>query len=404
MKTKRIISIILALVVILCLAACGNTSNAGQTAPAAQENTASAEPAAEPAEPAETVENEAGGNTIGAGFKLPGDLPHKKVAAIGIYSGMELYTQWKKNMETLLEPFNIEIQFIETSTGTELESVVESVCVAGVDGIIAQNYSETGIQIAQEYGVPWVTYCTTVTPETLKILAGYDNFLGVVTEDDVAGAEHCAQSMYDAGCRKVALVGLSRGLSDMMDYRADSFIETFKSLGGEIIAEDYSLMAFNDAIATIAASHPEMDGMFFTMMNDGVFQALTTEGLVGKVKVGCFDFSDSAEDFFDNGMLVFAAGGQSATMNCAFPVLYSYMYDGTYLIPDRTQTVFRDFIEIHNSDEFVNYNEYVRYSPCYTPDELGSMVPGLNPDFTFEEYEQINANFSIQDVMNRTAG
>ncbi len=398
MKTKRIISIILALGMIICLAACGNTSTPEQPKTDAPEN-ASPAAAAEPVGNTQTTEPAS--NRIGGDFKLPGDLPHKKIAAIGIYSGMELYTQWKKNMETLLEPFNVEIQFIETGTGADLESVVESICVAGVDGIIAQNYSETGIQVAQKYGVPWVTYCTTVTPETLKILAGYDNFLGVVAEDDIAGAQHCAQSMFDAGCRKVALVGLSRGLSDMMDYRADSFIETFKSLGGEIIAEDYSLMEFNNAIATIAASHPEMDGMFFTMSNDGIFQALTTEGLVGNIKVGCFDFSDSAEDFFDNGMLVFAAGGQSGTMNCAFPVLYSYMLDGTYLIPDRTIPVYRNFIEIHNSEEFANYNDYVRYSPCYTPDELGSMVPGLNPGFTFEDYKQVNADYSIEDVMNR---
>ena len=400
MKAKRIISMLLVAMFIFSLAACGSTSNQTTEVKPATSEANDVAAAAENGESNSAAE--ASGSYISGDFKLPEDLPHKKIAAIGIYSGMELYTQWKTNMETLLEPFNIEIQFIETDGTLDITSAVESVCTAGVDGIIAQAYNETAIAVAQKYNVPWVTYCTTVTPETLKILAGYDNFLGVVTEDDAGAAEHCAQSMYDAGCRKVALCGLSRGLSDMMDYRADSFIETFKALGGEIVVEDYSMMLFNDAIATIAASHPEVDGMYFTMMNDGVFQALTTEGLVGKVKVGCFDFSDSAEDFFDNEMLVFDAGGQSATMNCAFAVLYSYMYDGTYLIPDRTQIVYRNFIEAHNAQEFADYNEYVRFSPCYTPDEIGAMVPGLNPDFTPEDYKQVNLNFSIEDVMSRS--
>ena len=72
----------------------------------------------------------------------------------------------------------------------------------------------------------------------------------------------------------------------MMDNRADYFAAKFKDLGGNIIAEDYSMMGFADSISSFAAAYPEMDGIFSVILNESVFQAVTTEGLVGQVKLG----------------------------------------------------------------------------------------------------------------------
>ena len=88
----------------------------------------------------------------------------------------------------------------------------------------------------------------------MDVFASYDCFVGVVTEDDIVSAKHAAEAMYEAGCRNVAVAGLTRGMSEIMDNRADYFIERFKELGGNIIAEDYTMLEFSKSISSFAAA------------------------------------------------------------------------------------------------------------------------------------------------------
>lgn len=395
---KRLLSLLLVVGMVFSLAACSGTPSANEDKNTNGGTDQVGQSVAEQGTQATTGSEEL------QGFMMPTDLAPKKIAAVGAYSGNELYLQWKKNLESLAEPFNVELQFVEVTATDDSASVIESLCTAGIDGIITQTVSESLVKIAQAHNVAWMVYCSVISDELMQILSGYDNFCGVVAEDDIVTAKHCAEAMYDAGCRKVGVVGLTRGYSDMMDNRADFFIERFKELGGEIIAEDYTLMQFAGSISTFAAAHPDMDGVFSIILNESVFQAVTTEGLVGTVKLGGFDLSDSSPEFYNNGTLVFSATGQQATILAAFAPLYNYLYDGTYLIEDRAKTVNRSFIEILNSDEYEAYNQYVRFSTCYAPEEIGYMIKGINPDYTFADYVKMNEQFSIDDVVARTEG
>ena len=387
---KRFLSLLLALVLALSLAACGQGGNNGDSGSGSSGS----------------LSNQGTSGTTGTeatqGFQFPTDLPAKKVGVIGTFTGNELYIQWKSNISSLGEKFNIEFQFVEPASTEEYTTAAENLCTAGVDGIISQGTSESMLQVAQEYGVPVVCYCSTYTQEQMDAFAKYDNFMGMITEDDTIAAEHAAESMYEAGCRNVAVAGLTKGMSEMMDNRADYFIRRFEELGGTIVAEDYSMLGFADSISSFAAAHPEMDGIFSVILNESVFQAVTTEGLVGQVKLAGFDMSDSCDQFFESGDLVFACTGQQATIVTAFAPLYNYMYDGTYLVPDRSQMVSRAFVEIHNAQECQDYNDYVRFSTCYSPEEIGYMIVGFNPEYTFEEYQAMHMAFSIEDVKSRT--
>lgn len=334
-------------------------------------------------------------------FKFPDNMPALKIGAVGAYTGNELYVQWKANLLSLEEKFNVTFQFVEPGTGEDYATAVENLCTAGVNGIIMQGGSEAILQVTEKYNVPFVCYCLTFTEEELETFAKYKTFVGVVTEDDNISAYHAAEAMYDAGCRKVAIAGITRGLAKIMDDRADSFTKRFTELGGEIIAEDYTMLDFAGSISNFAAAYPDMDGIFSVILNESVFQAFTTEGLIGSVKLAGFDMSDSCNQFFDNGTLVFTCTGQSATIVTAFAPLYNYMYDGTYLIPDRSKMVIRNFVDIHNSQEANDYDKYVRFSSCYSPEEIGCMIIGLNPSYTFEKYEAMHQAFSIEDVKTR---
>lgn len=386
---KRLLCMLLTLVVAFTLFGCSKAPSEPATTGSATTNEAT-----------QTTQAVAGAEETPTSV-IPQDLPAKKVAALGAFSGNELYLQWRKNLESLAEPFNVEFQFVEISGSEDLASMVESLCTAGVDGIITQMASESIVKIAAEHNVPYMVYCGVFSDDLMKVLAGYDNFCGVVAEDDIVAARHGAEAMYNAGCRSVGVVGLTRGMSDMMDNRADYFIERFEELGGTVIATDYSIMKFADSISTFAAAYPDMDGIWCAILNESIFQAVTTEGLVGQVKLGGFDLSDSSPDFYDNGTLVFSCTGQQATIVASFAALYNYMYDGTYLIEDRSVTVPRSFIEIGNSDDYADYNDHVRYSTCYSAEEIGSMIKAFNPEYKFADYLAMNEAFSIQDVISR---
>ena len=389
---KRFLSLLLALVLVLTLVACGGPSAQESKAPEASQSGGVGQQGTDVSTGTEETKD----------FQFPADLPRMKVGAVGVYTGNELYIQWKENLSSLGEKFNVEFQFVEVTNAEDYAGAVENLCTAGVNGIIMQGCTEAILQVTEKYGVPFVAYCMTFTDEEMAVFAQYDTFVGVVTEDDNISARNAADALYEAGCRKVGLVGITRGLAKIMDDRADSFIARFTELGGEVIAEDYSLMAFADTISNFAAAYPDMDGIFSVILNESVFQAFTTEGLAGSVKLAGFDMSDSCDAFFESGDLVFTCTGQQATIVTAFAPLYNYMYDGTYLVPDRSKLVSRSFVDIHNAEEAALYNEYVRFSTCYSPEEIGYMIKGFNPDYTFEQYQAMHMAFSIDDVMTRS--
>ena len=396
---KRFLSILLVAVFALSLCACSGNSDTPAPSTAATE---SAAPAGSTGSVADQGTSTSTGTKETKDFQIPTDLPPVKIGCVGTYSGNELYIQWKENLKSLEKDFNVEFQFVEISGGEDIAAAVENLCTSGVKGIMTQGASEPVLQICQKYGVAVVGYCTVYPDDQMKVLSTYDNFVGLITEDDIVAAKHCAESMYEAGCRNVAVCGLTRGLTQMMDNRADYFIERFEELGGKIIATDYTMVQFANSISTFAAAYPEMDGVFSVILNESVFQTIATEGLIGQVKLGGFDMSDSCGEFFDNGTLVFTCTGQQATIVTAFAPLYNYIYDGTKLVPDTSKMVSRSFVEIHNPQEAADYDQYVRFSTCYSPAEIGFMIKGFNPDYTFEQYQAMHQAFSIQDVMDRT--
>lgn len=398
---KRALSILMVLSIVFAFTACskGPETNDPTSEPSGPSTVTVPETTRSPED---TTPVNPSGTPSTEDFQFPDDLPSLKVGAVGVYTGNELYIQWKKNLLSLEDDFNVTFQFVE-NTGTEDNTnAVETLCTAGVDGIIMQGCSESVLQITERYGVPIVVYCMTFTDEEMEVFSKYDTFLGVVTEDDNISAVNAADSIYDAGCRNVAVAGMTRGLAKIMDDRADSFIDRFTELGGNIISEDYTMLGFSDSIANFAAAYPDMDGIFSVILNESVFQAFTTEGLMGTAKLAGFDMSDSCDEFFANETLVFTCTGQSATIVTAFAPLYNYMYDGTYLIPDRSKMVIRNFVDIHNSQEAADYDKYVRFSTCYTPEEIGYMIKGFNPDYTFEDYQAMHMAFSIEDVIKRS--
>ena len=67
-------------------------------------------------------------------------------------------------------------------------------------------------------------------------------------------------------------------------------------------------------------------------------------------------------------------------------------------------TVPRAYIDILTAEDYDNYMTYIVNSPAYTPEEVAGMIKAFNPSFTYEQFAEMNKNYSLDDIMQRHAG
>ncbi|HWQ73768.1 MAG TPA: substrate-binding domain-containing protein [Clostridia bacterium] len=386
---KKLISLIMVLVTCVSFVAC--------KAPAPTANSSAPEAATSAPETAVTASN----------LNIPSDLPKFKILVREMNFTNTLYAGWKKALESLQKQFNVEFVFVETGGSTDAsKQALESALQTGINGSLDLGLTEQDVQIMLPSNCATVMYSSEPTDEaTAAAMAGYTNYLGSIDEDNYGSGVKAAEALYQAGCKNIAIAGLTKGIAKLMDERLRGFMDGIaKHPEMKIIAEDYSMVEFAKAISTFAAAYPEMDGVYVSLINESVFQAFATEGLVGRVKLAGWDISDSTKDYIENGTLVYTGAGQEGSILAAFAVLYNYLYDGTYLIPDRAMTVPRAYIDILTADDYDNYMTYIVNSPAYTPDEVAGMIKAFNPSFTYEQFVDLNKNYSLDDIMQRHAG
>ena len=138
---------------------------------------------------------------------------------------------------------------------------------------------------------------------------------------------------------------------------------------------------------------------------DGVYTALESEGIAdGSIKIAAVDISSMTGQYFQNGVQVWTCGGQYATAMVAWAILYNYLMDGTRIIPDPSQPLIRQYIEITSYEEYEQYVKYVEGSlPTYDADEIADMIHYLNPDVTYADYETEAHTYSLADIIARHA-
>ena len=316
--------------------------------------------------------------------------------------------QFKSALESLADSFNIEFVFFETGyTQEQAQTTFETALQTGLDGTLMIGIGVAILEACKQAGdIPIAVFGTEPLDEqTAKDFAAYDNYIGGVSESNYNLGINAAEALYEAGCRKIGAIGLTPGITKIFDDRTRGFKDgVAQHADMEIIAENLSMVEFGQALSSFAAVYPEMDGVFVAGIPVEVYKAIYTEGLIGKVKLAAVDIIESTKDYFDKGTLVYAAGGQYGSIMISFAVLYNYLYDGTRLIPDTSITVMRNYIELFSSEDYANYEKVIMGDVMvYTPNEIAAMIKGFNPSFTYEELEQLCAEFSLADVAARHA-
>ncbi len=394
---KKIFTSIIALVLIFSLAACTGGV---------------ATPTSEKTEPSisktETPIAQTGAPVEETASILPTDLPIYKIGLAYPQFTDTLGGQMKKAMEYLATKFNIEFVFIETGVGNDSLAAIESALQSELDGLIMVTVTPAILDAAKKAGnVPVVMIQSEPTNEDVaKELAAYDNFLGSVCENDYQVGWKALEALYGAGSRNFAIAGLTKGLSKTHDQRAQAAIDFIASKSdAKLLADDYSMGLWPDAVTAFSASFPEMDGLFVTGGMESVYQVMRTEGLTGTVKYATIDIQASTGDYFQSGDLAWIAGGQYGTTMVGFALLYNYLADGTRIIPETTKTFYRPFLELNNYDEFTTYVKYVDGDiPVYTVEEIAGMIHKFNPDANLASIQTMSDAYSIQDIQTRHAG
>lgn len=332
------------------------------------------------------------------------ELPRFKIGVVYSSFTDKLGSQFKSALESLADDFNIEFQFLETGISSEGgQAAVEAALQADMDGILTAGVDIPTLEKCKDAGVALVSYCNEIPESAFLQAKEYDEYLGAVSDSNYNIGVNAAKALHEAGVKKIGVCGLTPGLAANHDDRLRGFKDQMKEYTDmEILVEQLSLGKFGETIASFAAAYPEMDGLFTTASAEATYQSIATEGLTDKIKFATVDISDSTPDFFDSETLAYIAGGQYGTIMVSFAVLYNYLYDGTRIIPDVTEAVYRDHIEIHNSDEYQKYVEIVDGDvPVYTPEEIAEMIIGFNDDFTFADLETLCEEFSLDEVQSR---
>ena len=370
---KKILALLLALIMVVSMVACG------KTAPAAPDAEASQPEASQP-------EAQQGGTSVDAGGKVTTEynapdevttdkeLPPFKILVIYAQFTDKLGSQYKAALEYLAAPLNVEFTFLETGFGGD------------------------------EAGVPYIVQGGCPTPEMAPVLAGYNNYLGAVVVDDYLAAWNMAESLYNQGCRNVGWFGLNRGMSPQHDQRTAGFLDAVASHDDmNLVNETYDYTAA-DAVAIAAATYPELDGYGYTFLSEAAYNLLETEGLVGSLKIAGIDISESTGKYVENGTIAYVAGGNYATIQIAFAVLYNYLLDGTKMIENPAENLEMLNIDIHNIEEFNNYIKYLDSGvPAYTPQEILDMTHYQNSDMDAAALKEICQSYTLEDVMTRHA-
>ena len=327
---------------------------------------------------------------------------------IGFFYGdftSKLGEQFLNCLKYIADDLNIEVVPIEGGFGEASIAALESVAAAkSVDGIIsASGASPAFLKALGTIPLVGIGSSFPSDPAEVKEVGTYENFLGAVIDSDYNAGYTAAKSMYEAGCRNLCLAGLTQGMSAAHDARVQGvkdFLAEHEDY--KLLADDYSRAQYAPAISNFAAAFMEMDSLFTSSCNDAVFTTMLSEGLIGTVKLGTVDITESTGDYFGNGTLAYVAGGQYGSAMVGLAILYNYLAEGIRIIPDTTVPMTRNYISISSVEAYQDYLKYIDGEvPVYNADEIKAMIHLYNPEASFESISAVNAAYSMEDVIAR---
>ena len=131
----------------------------------------------------------------------------------------------------------------------------------------------------------------------------------------------------------------------------------------------------------------------------GVVASLEEHNAIDKIDATCIDFHEYQTEYLKSGVLDGIIGGHVVGPYYSL-ILIANIMNGTPLTEEKV--VMQDmFIELTNGDDADKWDTYGKLGELYSAEETLQMMKVVNPDFTFEDFSKIVADYSLEDVVTR---
>lgn len=402
---KRLVSILLATVMVFSLGACGNSNeNSGTQGTSDEQTETPTEEGSDGTEDSnETGDSDEAGNTGEASFTIG----YPAVAATN--TTMEAM---RLNRTTVAEAaggtlITEDWDFSPEGTVQAVEKLIERGCQGVIIVPTDESILPTITNICEEAGVYWAISMRRISDEAIKeIVYASDYYVGYVAQNGKQLGYDLGKAVADNGGKKYAIITGSVGDTDS-DIRETGLAEAAAEFGLECVSEVRSLTSPADATAaveSILASYPDIDAIvrvFSGIAGDGVAiaEAISEAGKSGEVAYITFGTEDGMEEYVEDGTITQTFIMLNVIDSVIVSTILVNQINGTPM-SDKKIEIELDFATITGMDELENYNKYysTTEAPLYSMKEIQESMLGASlEDF----YKNIIDPFSIQELIDR---
>jgi hypothetical protein len=314
-----------------------------------------------------------------------------------------LGSMYERAVAYACDVFHCEFQFVEwdLSSTTFVGDATENICQAGCDGLVSGMVDAATVEACNKYQVYFVGSLNQMNDELLSIASQSEYFCGNVIDDDYLSCYNEIVALYEAGCRNILWTAGQPGQTQA-DIRSSGFEDACAqypdlNVVTTIRSTSTDMSTTVTGIESAIAAYPELDGIALGNGID-ITATLYANGADKKVKVATTDLCTSYSDLFTDEILVYTATDQYPTECIAFTLLYNAL-TGHPILSDTSEQVYRQFLEIHNYEEYANmYNlSFLNIFP-YSAEQLLDLCVEFNPDADEDLYTQYGEEYTIENL------
>ncbi len=389
---KKLTAMLLALVMLFALAACGG----GSDKPSTSTNPGTSDqPSA-----SQNVNPQPGSDTS--------SLAGKKVGLM-IYSTT---TPWAINIiDTVTEfckQFGMEVAVAEAGNPGEVVSAAENLLAAGIDGMLCAMDGGIANKVMELCAAKQIyttfTFTDLLGADFYDEIAANEYYAGSINSMDYEAGYAMTQHCIDLGADKWVFLGMPEGTSDSIDARAKGFKDCLAANGLELLSEARTYDKVEGA-QNLITNFPELNG-FGSGLNaaKNASGALETAGKMGSVYMFCYEAAESyVKEYFDAGALHGCADGVVGHVELALAQLCCAM-DGHKITGSDGKAVgyHIPYLIAYNSDDFsVLIDNSYNGNYIFNLDEMKSLISVYNPDVTADDYQKQVDNYTIESLQAR---
>ena len=396
MKMKKLLALILAIVMVLSLVACGG----GEDDPVVDNPVDTPDTPDTPDEPATAPQGQAEVKPFKYGFVSWGTADEHGRTLNGAL-------EWAVNAAGG-EIVSAQDGFTPEGQVAAVENLISAGCnMISFCTYVGESVVPTISDLCRENGVYWTMWDTGISdPEIAAYIAEDPFFVGTTAEDNVVSGYNTMKVLGEKGAKNVIIVRYGSGIPTC-DERCDGAMQYINEVGNINVVDDVIIAAVDDyktTITNILIAHPETDAGFMAgggTSSTTVAEAFKEQG-IETFYIGAFDYFDAMGDMLKSGELCAINGGHMITSTFS-ALLAINAYFGTPLA-DEPVKITIPYLTLTSYEDYEAYIENASNGAAYTADEMKQYLVAYNPDLTLDSFQEGVSKWSVADIIARKGG